>query len=384
MLFDVPNEPLWTIFTPQVINTLRRVQNPSDFLVFRLRVLAAGGLNSSTWPGQALRAYKSAWEVYLFAAFACGLFADPHGADLRARLTGSDDENFRSAMSECLAAWYLAGRLKLRIEPRPEGRPGRPLEFVIKFPDGDINVEVKAPHRPVTGDPGWGDDSDSLQSVLHTANKQFEGGTRNLLVIVPGLLFSVFGWRTPIERAFIGETIIQIPIDIRTGGPAGPTTFPYKQSGDFLRTWRTSSQGTAQWTPRHTRIGAALFLNDYDDGPEVKHRALMVHNPNAAVPLPRDPWSGIPERGGRPPPWLTELLKRKSPKLAAVSLDSYVDGLKEMAEIVGVDNQLSAGDVFRLVGCEEQSRVRDIPCIAHPPHRTLLVTLADHLFGLPP
>jgi hypothetical protein len=83
MLFDVPKEPLWAIFTPKVIDTLRRIENPSSFLDFRLRVLAAGGPNSATWPGQSLRAYKSAWEVYLFAAFACGLFEDPHGADLR-------------------------------------------------------------------------------------------------------------------------------------------------------------------------------------------------------------------------------------------------------------------------------------------------------------
>jgi hypothetical protein len=132
--------------------------------------------------------------VYLLAAFACGLFEDPHGADLRARLTGSDDENFRSAMSECLAAWYLAGRLRLRVEPRPEGRPGHPLEFVIKLSSGDINVEVKAPYRQITDDAWWGDDADLLQSVLRNANKQFEAGARNLLVIVPELRspFSTF------------------------------------------------------------------------------------------------------------------------------------------------------------------------------------------------
>ncbi len=46
-----------------------------------------------------------------------------------------------------------------------------------------------------------------------------------------------------------------------------------------------------------------------------------------------------------------------------------------------IDNQLSAGDVFRLVGCEEQSGVRDVPGIAHSAHRALLVTPANHLFG---
>jgi hypothetical protein len=294
MLLDAPNEPLWAIFTPKVIAALRRVENPSRLLDFRLSVLGAGGLNSAAGPGQVLRAYKSAWEVYLFAAFACGLFEGAHGADLRARLTGTDDDNFRSAMSECLAAWYLAGRRRLRIEPRPEGRPGHPLEFVLAIPDGDINVEVKAPYRPITGDVFWGDDADALQQALRAANKQFEAGARNLLVVIPQLRVSIFEWRTPIERAFIGETVIQIPIDTRTGGPAGPTTFPFKQSGDFAKTWR-SPQGEAKWIPRHTRVAAALFLDDYADGREVKHRALIVHNPNASVPLPRDLWSDIPE-----------------------------------------------------------------------------------------
>jgi hypothetical protein len=294
-MLTVPAEPLWAIFTPEVVAKLRQVQNPTAQLDRRLRVLAAGGLNSHAYPGQALRAYKAAWEVYFLAGFACGLFDGTHGNDLRARLIGIDDDNFRSAMSECLAAWYLAGKLKLPIEPRPEGRPGHPLEFVIKLPDGDVNVEVKAPHRPITTEFWRGDDSDLLQSALHAANKQFEAGARNLLVLVPHLRFEVFEqFRTPIERAFIGETVIQIPIDTRTGGPAGATTFPFKQSGDFLRTWRLGHQGTSQYAPRHTRIGAALFLNDFDDGPEVKHRALIVHNPNAAVPLPSVPWTGIP------------------------------------------------------------------------------------------
>jgi len=70
----------------EVVDTLHRVPNPSIALDFRLRVLAAGGLNPSA-DCQALRAYKSAWEVYLSAAFACGLLDGEHGRDLRERLT---------------------------------------------------------------------------------------------------------------------------------------------------------------------------------------------------------------------------------------------------------------------------------------------------------
>ena len=182
MCYPVPAEPLWDVFTPAVISALRR-RAPTPALSFRLGVLAADGLT----PDHALRACKSAWEVYLIAAFACGLFAGQHGIDLRARLTGIDDDNFRSALSECMAAWYLAGHLKLPIEPRPEGRSDHPLEFALKLHEGDIKVEVKSPFRPITTGFWWGDDADLLESALQEANKQFRSGDRNLLVVVPRL-----------------------------------------------------------------------------------------------------------------------------------------------------------------------------------------------------
>ena len=109
----------------------------------------------------------------------------------------------------------------------------------------------------------------------------------------------MLGDRRPIERAFIGETVIRIPIDTRAGGPAGPDRLVFKESGRFAKTWRSGSGDYRTWKPRFTRVGAALFLNDYVDerngGIEVKHRALVVHNPYAVVPLPRDLLAGIPE-----------------------------------------------------------------------------------------
>jgi hypothetical protein len=192
-----------------------------------------------------------------------------------------------------MAAWYLAGHLKLPIEPRPEGRSDHPLEFALKLHEGDIKVEVKAPYRPITSDFWWGDDADALESALRAANEQFQSGDRNLLVLVPCLRLPIFevGYRTPIERAFIGETVIQIPVDTRTGGPAGPERLAFKESGRFTKSWRSGPV----CEPRFKRVGAALFLNEYIDGNEIKHRALIVHNPNAHVRLPRDPWLGIPE-----------------------------------------------------------------------------------------
>jgi hypothetical protein len=60
----------------------------------------------------------------------------------------------------------------------------------------------------------------------------------------------------------------------------------FKQNGRLLKRWPE---------PRYTRVSAALFLTEYEDGGEVKPQALIIHNPNAECPLSRDTWSGIPE-----------------------------------------------------------------------------------------
>ena len=283
----MPIEPLSDVFTPEVLANLQTVRSPTERLRWRLKILHAGGLNPST-VNRELRAFKAAWEVYLTAAFACGLFDGEHGKELRARLTGSDDDNFFSAISECFAAWYLAGRRRLELRPRPAGRGARILEFAIVCDSGDINVEVKAPYRPITAKFWWGDDSDLLEQALQQANKQFAKGQRNLLVVHPRLRLPIFeeACRTPIERAFVGEDVIRIPLDTRTGGPAGEAYESFHQNGRLLKRWPE---------PRYTRVSAALFLNEYEEGGEVKPRALIIHNPNAEIALPRDMWQEIPE-----------------------------------------------------------------------------------------
>jgi hypothetical protein len=288
-------DPLRDVFTPQVIAELRQQQAraPTDLLEWRLAILHAGGLNPSPLNHE-LRAFKAAWEAYLTAAFAIGLFDGGYGADLRARLTGADDTNFLSALSECFAAWYLAGHRRLQLRARPAGQGKRCLEFSIVCKGGDINVEVKAPYRPLTTEFFWGDDSDLLESALHAASKQFAKGQRNLLVIHPRLRLAIFPqFRIPVERAFVGQGVIQIPIDPSTGGPAGPAALVFKESGRLLKRWREPQVTLPQ--PRHTRISALLCLGEVEKNGEVEPRALLVHNPNAEMPLPREMWWGIPE-----------------------------------------------------------------------------------------
>jgi hypothetical protein len=232
----MPLEPLLDVFTPDVLTKLQQNRSPSDRLQTRFAILHSGGLNPNP-RNRELRAFKAAWEAYLTAAFAIGLFNGRHGAELRARLTDTDDNNFSSAMSECFAAWYLAGRRRLTLEPRPSGRGAHCLEFAIKHDGGDIKVEVKAPYRAVTENFFWGDDSDLLEGALKEANKQLSKGQRNLLVLHPRLRLSIFPEfsRGPIERAFIGEEVVRIPLNTATGGPASPAYGAFNQNGRLLK-----------------------------------------------------------------------------------------------------------------------------------------------------
>src|SRR5262249_32618753 len=86
--------------------------------------------------------------------------------------------------------------------------------------------------------------------------------------------------RMPIERAFIGEEVIRIPLT-GTGGPAGPAYPTFVQKGRLLKRWPE---------PRYTRVSAALFLGEHQQDGEVMPRALIIHNPNAEMPLPREMW----------------------------------------------------------------------------------------------
>src|ERR1700747_3830287 len=108
---------------------------------------------------------KNAWRDYLEVAIDCELLTDAHGDELRARLTGTDDENFASAISECLAAWVFTRKLGFQIKPRPPGRAEKVLEFVIVLPDGEINAAVKSPHSTINS-PILGDDSEKFRQAI--------------------------------------------------------------------------------------------------------------------------------------------------------------------------------------------------------------------------
>lgn len=330
-----PDDSLKAVFTPDVLRRWSTTRKPSEHLRDRLNAIAAHG----PWPSEPsaarrlrlLLARKAAWDTYLRAAFACGMFEGPKGNDLRARLTGISDSNFRSAMAECLSCWFLAACAGFTIFPEAPGRQNKTLEMRAVRNEQQINVEVKAPfcERP---ERVWcGDDSDKIAQALASANRQFDDSGQNLLAIVPSLRTPVYGHREPLVRAAYGETKIVLRLNRATGEPS-PPDIRFFPEGRFLRTTTPTGKSIKpSGLPAMTRIsgvvcieeqigetypfpgwGLALSENAESDtqrvltkavdrhlGTEndmwVAHHALVLHNPYACNPLDLDIFADYPQ-----------------------------------------------------------------------------------------
>ena len=291
------HEYLTQVFTPKVLQRLASISSPSEQLKYRLDVLTAHGPNptnrAAAYRLQYLRAKKAAWEVYAHAALICGFFDSPGGRDLRERLTGGDDNGFRSAMTECMACWFFAGKHRFPVTPYPRGRLGKRLDMSVKFACGEARVEVKAPYKesPRGVGPWFGEHSDVLAQCLDTANKQFSDDTMNILVIAPELRLPVHNYRFQLIKAFFGQEKITVPIDPSTGGPAGPVGTKFFPDGKFLNRYRPKGKHLKiNGQPAFTRVSAVLtieefFQDRYPYANWVDHHVLVLHNPFARHPL---------------------------------------------------------------------------------------------------
>ncbi len=261
------------------------------------------------------RAQKAAWHAYLYTVFACGMFEGERGAELRGRLTSANDDDFRSAMAECMVCWYFAGKLRLKVYPSKSGRTGRDLDLGVELPDGLAGVEVKAPYRALPeGQIHWGDDSDALQQCMDAANKQFTDDCPNILFLVPYLRNqSLAEWRLPLVKAFYGQEKLTFTVDIRTGSAVGPAENRFFPDGKFLSRQKPGGGSLKRdWTPAFTRISAVVCVQErrvqvpsgrrvwheglgrYFSPVEsvyIDHDCLVMHNPHAQYRISADLWS---------------------------------------------------------------------------------------------
>jgi hypothetical protein len=249
------------------------------------RFFISGPCRREPWLGRCFME-RERWNQWIGAAHASDLFEEPHGTELLNRLTGIDDDGFRSALAECMSCWALSHDLGLKIQPRPSGRERRILEFATPAGEGEICFEVKSPRLQYRqfadfNGPGNGVIADysaalSIGAALRSANGQFSHTRRNVLVIaVPQtgnqpIAAHPVEWCSSIVRAVYGNQVLQ------TGRSAGAGNGTLAD-GHFLRHFGGK--------PRFTRIGAVIGLQEHSGDPAM--RAIVLHNPYSENPIDR-------------------------------------------------------------------------------------------------
>jgi hypothetical protein len=243
------------------------------------------------------RVHRAAWEAYLDAADACGLLTD----DMVEALRSWDADQFRGALGEARICFYLAGKRRYRVEPRPPGRGTRVLDMHVKAPNTDFNVEVKAPfighHSLEYKIP------ELLVSKLEAANQQFDVGACNVLALAPDFTWKLVNDRLVLVKAFIGQPMYIVPIQLDDDVPVPEPYDAFKIDGRLARRGFRDGQ---YLKPNFTRVSAVLSIEDgvkeltpyeFDlDAPlEIQHHVLVLHNPHAAVPLPESVFAGVPQ-----------------------------------------------------------------------------------------
>lgn len=282
------------LFSIEVLNRWGKVHTPSTHLAYRLLMLDRRVPIPSGWSADEIdgrRAiFRDQLETYLQAGKECGLLGGAGSEDLLAKLTGRDDENFRSARAECLAAWFLRSRLGLEVRPRPSGRAGRPLEMLIVDPRGDIHVEVKAPCREPICDlvARKVDDSDILRDCVRRARKQFRADIPNLVFLASQLTVPAFN-RGFLVKALYGEEQWVALKDLRTM-TVGPFRRECDPRGLFLNQLPDGRH-------EYTRVSGVLYVEEsHEVGADPDECQVMVaHNPFARKRLPEDIWGNAPQ-----------------------------------------------------------------------------------------
>lgn len=301
----------------------------------RYEVLTASGPYPSDphlrWKVMALRAEKAALEAYLDAARATDVLDD----EVLGRLRGSDADGYRSAVAECMACWFFAAKLGMRVGSKPDGRRGRRLDLsaVSELTGDELHVEVKAPSVEIPPNRHWsGNDSAVLVQCLRAANDQFDEGRANVLVVAPQFRTPIFIERDQLVEAFIGQPVAVVAVALGDE-PAPEPEVVFRPDGHLVRPGKTTPAGRE---PRFTRVSAVVTIEDVlaekqhaskftpeqihetsdrgdnriiaevfwehlarrrrdDHAAWVEHRAFVVHNPFAKTPIDEAVFQSLPQ-----------------------------------------------------------------------------------------
>lgn len=285
------------LFTAEVLEKLARLRRPEPSkwdnagkaVRERHLVVAANGPQ----PSPARWANRRAWAEYIRVASTCGLLDEA----LRKRLVGVDDDDFRSALSECCAAWYFVRRRRANVRPNPASKSNKNFDLLVSRNGLVVHSEVKAPYVPQLNNFGVGDDLKVLRKSISDAGAQLKKGTPSLVILVPAIRTPVSMNRGQLLKATIGEPALAIYVSRGDSKPPPPKP-TFIQDGKLAKVWPA---GDGAFRTDLTRVSAVMTIEqrrlDGPGGPRLSPVVIVVHNPFAAHPID-------PEFFGKAPQWV--------------------------------------------------------------------------------
>ena len=245
---------------------------------------------------------QRAWVRYFRAGREAGLLGEK---GLLAELRGVDEEAFRGALGECIAAHALMAGLGHEVAARTAGKAGSlPDLRVTDLATGlAVTAEVKSPADDFVGNASWGNSASTIRRAVSKAGAQLPEETPCVAVLVPYLRTPVYLQVAQLVEALIGTWQWKVPIDLDAGVPVGPVEPDFRQKGKLAAIHR--DPGTGLERTDLTRVSAVLVIEEVvvASGAETGEIGLVMtvaHNPFAARPIPPDFFGGARQLVGTP------------------------------------------------------------------------------------
>lgn len=296
------NDLVAEILNEAVTTDWKRRPTRSKELERRIEVLASADPPSVNDPGRqkVLHDCRTAWGRYLWAAQQVGML----DAELVGNLRDWKTLQFRAALAECRACWFLLEPLGIsQLTPRPLGK-SRPasgaqalLELLAKTEKCSFGVEVKAPLWEETISRGRILNNPALRRKLWSANEKFAKGGANLLVVTPVRpvdVFHVGSITWALESALYGQPIAVFERN-PSSGRFDSSRWDFRESGELL--------DQTHGPPRFRSTSAVMCIEERIDSrldmgfSEWAHGGVVVmHNPHASQPIPPEIFRDVPQR----------------------------------------------------------------------------------------
>lgn len=227
-----------------------------------------------------LRALGEMWSEYLQSVKDANLLHDDLLSRLRDKKGG---DNFRGALAEVIAIWFLQKYLKLNPEVIEQAKGSTP-DLRVCWGGKEVIIEVTSPcTAPVLGNTCSGNNSEMLFNSLRNKSKQLDPEKINLIFMVPYVQERLFNFpvdRSEMVEAFYGKLVYQVMFE--------------KESFDVVD-HKSVIEPRCFYKDDFTRVSAVILLYEKCSKEKgIYQEVYVLHNPRARYPVTqnKEVWKG--------------------------------------------------------------------------------------------